>query len=132
MKSIKRIVAVVLVVLSMMSVMAVYASAANTTDTSGSVSISGSYWVNTPYRLKENTSASYLYITSAPSSRVRVRAMGYSGGSYTNLTAVNGSIVSYVTCSVGVKYSVHSYIKEYGYSYAALSFQNPCHVCARS
>lgn len=125
MKSIKRIVAVVLVVLSMMSVMAVYASAANTADTSGSVSISGSSWAYGPYRAKENSTATYLYISSAPSSSARVRVMGYnSGGSSTNLTVANGSLVSYVTCRVGVKYSVHNNVFERGYTYAGLGFQN--------
>ncbi len=91
-----------------------------------------------PYaRDKSNSSSMYLYITSLTVGtyvRVQARGMEYPDWTYYNATASNtsnetcladGTSVYYVTCSVGVDYSVHSLINEHGFEAATFGFQTP-------
>lgn len=103
-------------------------TAANTTDTAINFDVNAlNFNKTTGKREKQNTTPIYIHVTSLEDrSSVRVRALGVAGANSENLTNNGTSLkrVSYVTCKLKTKYSIHNDIKEKGYGYAKLGFQS--------
>lgn len=126
MKHGKRIISLCCAIIAILSVLTVSAFANNHTDEGFA------FWIYPPSlsllgsRAKTDTTPVYLYITSSTSDKVWVSTVGCTESldNFVNLTCVNGAIKNHVTCYVGTKYSVHSFIYEYGYSYASLEFES--------
>lgn len=124
MNKIKSIMATILVVAVVVSATAVSAFASTVDSTDITRNINATSYVASDTRIKDDSSACYLFIKSNPAfTHTMVQATTYTSY-YTNLTAVGGNVVSYVVCRTGVQYSVHNMIKERGYSIAALRFKN--------
>ena len=132
-KSGRRILSVLLVVMVLSSALCISAFAAtpNTSDTGFSfTATAGSHnpMPDSAARAKNDTSAVYLYYTSGIYSKTFVRVLGgtsSTGGKngWVNRTTVSGvGLVGYVTCKLGVKYSIHNLVNERGDSYAKLAF----------
>ncbi|MGN1191340.1 MAG: hypothetical protein ACI4S0_01600 [Dorea sp.] len=105
------------------------AFAANTSDKQYDFDVNAlNFNVKTGARTKENSTPVYCYVTNIENhNAVKVRALGYVNSSTYDNKTLNGTtntIVSYVKCSQGVKYSVHTSINEDGYPKAQLAFNS--------
>lgn len=127
MKTNKRFLAIALTLVMMMSVFTISASAANTTDskfTNFDLTYFG--YEELTARDKQDTSPVYLYYTDGTRTTVKVRAIGCADNRKDeNLTLSNSALTDFVTCAKGVQYSIHSRIKEEGFTQAKLAFKSP-------
>lgn len=123
----KRILALALCLVTLVSVMSVTAFAANTSDTKfTNFKLNSNEWfyLITP-REKTNDSKVYLYYTTGTYNAVRAKVYGkttYSSTTNNNCTYYDGSVVSYVTCVKGTKYSIGNLVYERDYPWATLGF----------
>lgn len=129
MKKTTRYLALCLAVLMFLSVGVVGARAANTANRSFDCHIDGddfSYIYDVAGKTDE--SAIYLWVSGASNLFTFVQALGSESEEFSSyalsdsLTLVQGMLVDYVCCRMSIDYSVHNYIKEYGYDYATLAF----------
>lgn len=127
MKNGKRIISLCCAIIAILSVLAVSAFASNYTDEGFAFTVYTDVVKLLDWREKTDTTPIYLYIKTGTTSPIRVSALGAieSSDVMTDLTCVHGAYAAYVTCSVGVKYSVHSFVYECGYDLASLQFWNP-------
>lgn len=125
MKRYMRKIAIALLAVMMFSSLAGYASASW-----ANIDIDQNFTGNEYTKLNEtgskgDTTPVYLKLETGPNSTHRVQALGCASNNNSqtaNQTQLeNGTFVNYVTCFRGTQYSIHSAIKERGYSYATLS-----------
>lgn len=102
--------------------------AANTSDMPINFDVNATNFnVKTGARNKENSTAVYCKITDLENnSKVRVRALACNADSEVNKTrnGTSGNWASYVTLTLGTRYSIHTHIYEDGYRSAKLAFQS--------
>lgn len=126
MKIAKRMFAMVLIVVSLAVVMVIpaFASAADSTIYNFRI-VKGSFTNYTEIRSKDDTTACYLYVKNSQGHSVQARAMACGRDRVVENQTVDrvGRAVDYANCPEGGKYSIHSNIKENGYSYATLAFR---------
>ena len=108
---IRRLSALLMVCVLMVST-AISASAANVTDTSYyKTNVSSGTWRATSARYKENNSKVYVYPSSSPSGKTKVKTVCYVGGVSTNKTKNSNG---YVVLNSGSKYAITNYVYEDG------------------